>query len=138
MERKQASKIIGSRLKRAANRSERVEIGFLESIRKRCAPNRMILETLGELYTRTGRYEEGLSADLELTRICPSEAIVWYNLGCSYALISRKNDAFAALTKAIELGYKDIEWMSIDNDLESVRDDPRFRALLKRARGIRA
>ena len=41
----------------------------------------------GELYTRTGRYEEGLKTDLELTRICPREAIAWYNLGCSYALI---------------------------------------------------
>jgi tetratricopeptide (TPR) repeat protein len=135
MGRKQTSKTMGSRLKRAANRSERIEIEFIESIRKRCAPNRMILETLGELYTRTGRYEEGLNADLELTRICPSEAIAWYNLGCSYALIGRKKDALAALTKAIELGYKDIEWMNIDSDLESIQDDPQFRALLKRARG---
>jgi tetratricopeptide (TPR) repeat protein len=126
---------MGSRLKRAANRSERVEIEFLESVRKRCTPNRMILETLGELYTRTGRYEEGLKTDLELTRICPREAIAWYNLGCSYALISRKADALVALTKAIELGYKDIEWMSRDSDLESVHDDPQFRALLKRAKG---
>ena len=126
---------MGSRLKRAANRGERVEIEFLESVRKRCTPNRMILETLGELYTRTGRYEEGLKTDLELTRICPREAIAWYNLGCSYALISKRNDAIAALTKAIELGYKDIEWMSGDSDLESIQDDPQFRALLKRAKG---
>lgn len=126
---------MGRRLKRAANRGERVEIEFLESVRKRCTPNRMILETLGELYTRTGRFEEGLNTDLELTRICPREAIAWYNLGCSYALISKKNDALAALTKAIELGYKDIEWMSGDSDLESIQDDPQFRALLKRAKG---
>ncbi len=95
----------------------------------------MILETLGELYTRTGRFEDGLNTDLELTRICPSEAIAWYNLGCSYALINRKADALAALTKAIELGYKDIEWMGGDSDLESIHDDPQFRALLKRAKG---
>jgi len=126
---------MGRRLKRAANRGERVEIEFLESVRKRCTPNRMILETLGELYTRTGRFEEGLNTDLELTRICPREAIAWYNLGCSYALISKKDDALAALTKAIELGYKDIAWMSGDSDLESVQDDPQFHALLKRAKG---
>lgn len=95
----------------------------------------MILETLGELYTRAGRYEEGLNADLELTRICPSEAIAWYNLGCSYALINRKKDALAALTKAVELGYKDIDWMSSDSDLESIHDHPQFQALLKRAGG---
>lgn len=126
---------MGNRLKRGANRGERVEIEFLESVRKRCTPNRMILETLGELYTRTGRYEEGLKTDLELTRICPREAIAWYNLGCSYALISKKSDALAALTKAIELGYKDIEWMSGDSDLETIQDDPQFRALLERAKG---
>jgi tetratricopeptide (TPR) repeat protein len=135
MGRKQALKTCGGRLKRAANRSERVEIEFLESIRKRCTPNRMILETLGELYTRAGRFEEGLNADLELTRICPSEAIAWYNLGCSYALIDRKKEAIAALTKAIELGYKDIDWMSSDSDLESIQDNPQFRALIKRAGG---
>jgi len=135
MGRKQASKIMNCRLKRPANRSERVEIEFLESIRKRCTPNRMILETLGELYTRAGLYEEGLNADLELTRICPSEALAWYNLGCSYALINRKKDALAALTKAIDLGYKDIQWMSSDSDLESIQDHPQFCALLKKARG---
>lgn len=134
MARKQALKTNG-RFKRSANRSERMEIEFLESVRRRCAPNRIILETLGELYTRVGRYEEGLNADLELTRICPSEAIAWYNLGCSYALISRKKDALTALTKAIELGYKDIEWMCEDSDLTSIQNDPAFRALLKRAGG---
>ena len=126
---------MGTRLKRAANRSERVEIEVLESVRKRITPNRMILETLGELYTRTGRYEEGLKTDLELTRICPREAIAWYNLGCSYALTSRKADALAALTKAIELGYKDVEWMSSDSDLESIHNDPQFQSLLKRVKG---
>ena len=127
--------IMGRRLKRAASRSERVEIEFLESIRKRCSPNRMVLESLGELYTRTGRFEEGLNTDLELTRICPREAVAWYNLACSFALTGRKGDALAALTKAVELGYKDVEWMGGDSDLESLQDDPQFRALLKRAKG---
>ena len=126
---------MGRRLKRAANRGERVEIEFLESIRKRCPPNRMVLESLGELYTRTGRFEEGLNADLELTRICPREAVAWYNLACSFALTDRKGDALAALTKAVELGYKDVQWMSGDSDLESIQEDPQFRALLKRAKG---
>jgi Flp pilus assembly protein TadD len=129
------SKTMGSRLKREANRSERVEIEFLESIRKRCPPNRMILESLGELYTRTGRFEEGLNTDLELTRICPREAVAWYNLACSYALTSRKDDALAALAKAIELGYKDVDWMSGDSDLAFLQDDHRFHALIKRAGG---
>ena len=95
----------------------------------------MVLESLGELYTRTGRFEEGLNADLELTRICPREAVAWYNLACSFALTDRKGDALAALTKAVELGYKDVQWMSGDSDLESIQEDPQFRALLKRAKG---
>ena len=95
----------------------------------------MVLETLGELYTRTGRYEDGLKTDLELTRICPREAIAWYNLGCSYALIQQKAGALVALTKAIELGYRDVEWMSRDSDLASIKEEPEFHALLKRAKG---
>lgn len=116
-----------------AARGERVELDFLEGVRRRCPRNRLILEALGELYTKVGRYEEGLNVDLELTRICPREAMAWYNLGCSYALVGRKDDAFEALSKAIQLGYADTDWMCRDHDLASLRDDPRFKKLVKRA-----
>lgn len=115
------------------SRALRIEIGFLESLRNRCPRNRLILEALGELYTKIGRYDEGLQVDLELTRLTPREALAWYNLGCSYALVGRKDDAFEALSRAVDLGYGDAGWMSRDHDLDSLRDDPRFKRLVTRA-----
>lgn len=107
---------------------------FLEALRGRCPDNGRILEALGEMYTRTGRYKDGLEVDLELSRINPHESVVWYNLACSYALVGDKDAAFTALEKAVRLGYRDTNWMRQDSDLEVLRKDPRFEAILKLAR----
>jgi hypothetical protein len=72
--------------------------------------------------------------DLELVRMCPREPIAWYNLGCSYALTGHPEEAFNALTKAVDLGYADTDWMLRDGDLRSLRKDPRFPLLVKRVR----
>ena len=54
----------------------------------------------------------------------------WYNLACSLALTGQADDAFAALEKAIALGYDDAEWMREDEDFAPIRQDPRFARLL--------
>lgn len=120
-----------ARGQRAADRGEEMEISFLEALRRRRPADRRILEVLGDLYTRTGRFEEGLEVDLRLSREHPSEPLIWYNLGCSLALVGRKEEAFDALGRAIELGYADVNWMLKDDDLASLRSDPRFKALVK-------
>jgi Flp pilus assembly protein TadD len=113
-------------------RAERIELEFLEAVAERCPKNQRVLEVLGEMYTKSGCYSEGLRVDLELTRVCPGEATHWYNLACSYALMGRREDAFESLAKAVDLGYSDRAWMSRDEDLVSLREDPRFIALLER------
>ena len=77
-----------------------------------------------------GRYEAGLEIDRELARVCPADPLSWYNLGCSLALVGRKDEAFDALSKAVEMGYDDYDWMRRDQDLSSLWDDPRFESLL--------
>ncbi len=119
--------------KRTAGRSQRVEMEFLEAVRARRPENRLVTESLGDLYTATGRYEEGLKIDLELARQYPDDAYVLYNLGCSYALVGQKEKAMEILSKAVDQGYSESRWMTQDSDLESLRDDPRFKQLVKRA-----
>jgi len=120
---------------KTTSRAKKVEISFLEGLKGRCPDDPKVLKALAELYTKTGRVEDGLAADLDLVRLCPAESEVWYNLGCSYALTGRKDEALAALSRAIDLGYEDYQWMSADGDLSSLREDPRFVSLLKTARG---
>lgn len=113
----------------SAFRRHRVELGFLEALRARLPQHTPTLEALGHLYTRVGKYAEGLSVDLDLTKLKPSEPEVWYNLGCSLAMVGRKDEAFAALEKAIDLGYSDFEWMARDPDLKPLHGDPRLARL---------
>lgn len=125
---------MGAKYRGHLARGERVELSFLEAVRTRCPSHGRVLEALGELYTRAGRYHEGLEVDLALTRLSPGEALAWYNLGCSYALVGRRDEAFTALSKAVDLGYRDVLWLLEDADLDALRSDARFDALVRRAR----
>jgi hypothetical protein len=60
----------------------------------------------------------------------PRDPITYYNLACSHSRLKQSTRAFAALRRAIELGYRDLGHMQIDADLENVRKDPRWHDLL--------
>lgn len=107
-----------------------VELKFLEKISARLPEDIGVLQALAELYTKVGNYEEGLVNDIRLSQLVPIDDLVWYNLGCSYALTQRLDEAFEALSKAIDLGYGDYDWMKGDVDLGNLHGDPRFESLL--------
>lgn len=113
------------------SQADLTEMDFLEKIMKRLPEDVDVLEALGDLYTRVGRYEDGLAVDRTLARIQPGDSNVWYNLGCSLALLNKRDEALKALRHAVELGYTDREWMCRDSDLKSLRDDGDFKTLLE-------
>ncbi len=122
--------------KRSLRRSDRVEMLFLESVRRRCPGHGPVLVALGDLYTKAGHFQDGLEVDLELIQLCPSDPVVWYNLACSYALTGKSEASFQALEKAIQLGYDDAYSMKKDPDLEAVRGHPKFQELLSRIKEV--
>ena len=107
-----------------------VELSFLQKVSNRLPEDIEILQALADLYTKTGKYQEGLDIDEKLSHQLPNDDLVWYNLGCSYSLTNQADAAFEALTKAVELGYSDYDWMKTDPDLNSLHVDPRFESLL--------
>ncbi len=111
-------------------RARRVEVEFLEGVRARLPSHPAVIESLGCLYTEMGRYQDGLNADRQMVKMEPDSPTAWYNLACSLALTGQADDAFAALEKAIALGYDDAEWMEEDEDFVPIRKDPRFGRLL--------
>lgn len=117
---------------RRASRTDRIEIGFLEGVHRRVGSQPQVLEALGGLYTQVGRYQEGLHTDIQLSRLQPRTPHVWYNLACSHALLGQADAAFAALELAIRLGYDQADWMLQDEDLHSIRSDPRFTLLVQK------
>ena len=59
-------------------------------------------------------------------------ALTWYNAACSYALAGEKERAIDLLTRAFGTGrLTDREQVSADPDLASLKEDPRFQALLR-------
>ena len=114
----------------AEKRARRIEAEFLEGVRARLPEHAGVVESLGCLYTEMGRYQDGLRADREMVRMEPDSPNAWYNLACSLSLTGQPDDAFAALEKAIALGYDDAEWMQDDDDFEPIKKDPRFARIL--------
>ena len=111
-------------------KDETIELALFQKLEKRLPNDTEILQVLAELYTKNKLYKVGLAVDLRLTKLDPQNGMVWYNLGCSFALNEQTDEAFEALSKAIEYGYDDYEWMKNDSDLDGLRDDKRYESLL--------
>jgi tetratricopeptide (TPR) repeat protein len=90
-----------------------------------------VLRILGSLLTLKGRFTEGLKIDRRLVRLRPRDPLAHYNLACSYALLKRPEQSIKTLRRAVELGYRDFRYMREDHDLATIRQDPRFRQLLR-------
>ncbi len=112
------------------------QITFFEAVLKREPAYVDVIEVLGGLYTRVGRLDEGLRMDRRLVRLQPDNATAHYNLGCSLALKRRKADALRALRKAVSCGYRDVQWMREDPDLDCLRAHSGFQALLHELNGL--
>src|SRR5262245_27148002 len=107
------------------------ELEFLGGILQREPDYADVLRVMGNNLTLKGRIKEGLDFDRQLVRLRPRDALAHYNLACSYALLKKTEPALTTLRRAIDLGYRDFKYMRHDRDLDSIRDDPRYRAMLR-------
>jgi serine/threonine protein kinase/Flp pilus assembly protein TadD len=60
----------------------------------------------------------------------PDELQVLYNVACVYALLGYSEKALDCLEKSTTTGWGQREWMERDPDLASLREHPRFKALV--------
>jgi Flp pilus assembly protein TadD len=104
---------------------------FFESVHRHNRADTTVIEILGGLYTRHGRIADGLKMDRKLVKLQPRNPTAHYNLACSLALSKRKTAALQELRQAVQLGYRDFDWMEQDPDLEALKHHPEFQALLK-------
>jgi tetratricopeptide (TPR) repeat protein len=107
------------------------ELEFFQGVLNRCPDYVDALRIMGNLLTLKGRLAEGMQVDQRLIQLRPNEALAHYNLACKYALLKRPELSLKTLRRAVELGYRDFRYMREDRDLDSIRQDPRFRALLR-------
>jgi serine/threonine protein kinase/Flp pilus assembly protein TadD len=79
-----------------------------------------------------GDGERGLDWTRRAYAIDSEDPGVLYNVACSYSNMGRVDDAIACLEKAVQNGFGHREWFENDSDLDPLRDDERFQALMKR------
>jgi len=125
------------KLTRRETRELDVKIGFVEGIVRRDPEYVEALQLLGDHYTQRGRFEQGLQVDERLSRLEPSNPLVFYNLACSYSLTSQIDLAAAALERALLLGYRDFKWLAKDPDLRTLRKHPLFRSIKNKIRSMK-
>ncbi len=118
------------------NKKEREELEFemkfCEGLLEKNPQCTEAIVLLADIYTRLGKYKEGLAMDERLANIRPDDDIVFYNLACSYSLLKEIDKAFRSIKHAINCGYNDFEHLDQDPDLENLRSDPRFKRYLLR------
>ena len=122
---------------RAVRRDLDVKIEFMEGVLRRDPDYVDALQLLGDHYTQRGRFAEGLKVDERLARLEPRSPLVFYNLACSYSLTEQFDRAALALEKAIELGYRDFNWLAKDPDLKKFRAQPAFREIREKIRRMK-
>jgi tetratricopeptide (TPR) repeat protein len=115
------------KVSRATQRDLDTRIKFMEGVVRRDPDYVDALQLLGDDYTQRGRFTEGLNVDERLARLEPENALVFYNLACSYSLTEQFDHAAQALEKALSLGYRDFAWLAKDPDLKKFRAQPAYR-----------
>lgn len=132
------SKAKNTKLGRRETRDLDVEIGFLEGLVSKDPGYVEALQLLADDYTRRGRISDGLRVDHQLKSLRPGDPEVLFNLACSLSLAGELVSANDELLRAVEAGYRDVDWMLKDPDLAAARKDPAFRKVRARLRALKA
>jgi tetratricopeptide (TPR) repeat protein len=133
------SKKVSSRrtLTRQEKRDLDIEIGFLEGVVRRDPAYIDALQLLGDSYTKRGKFNDGLKVDQRLSALRPNDALVQYNLACSYSLTEEFDLSADALERSLQLGYQDFKWLAEDPDLQSLRSHAAYRRIRAQIRKLK-
>jgi tetratricopeptide (TPR) repeat protein len=128
---------VRKKLNRQEKRDLDIEIGFLEGLVKRDPGYVDALQILGDDYTKRGRFTLGLKIDQRLAVLRPRDALVYYNLACSYCLTGKYDEASEALEQALDYGYRDFKWLSEDPDLAELREHESYSRVRNKIRSLK-
>jgi len=78
----------------------------------------------------TGDYEEARDEFAAILADYPQADYVYYGLAVLEAMLGRTQECLASLTQSIELNPRNRMQARVDNDFQSMLDDPRFTELL--------
>ena len=107
-------------------------ISLFESILQTNPTDQDALVLVAFAYAKSGRRNDAAAVIGRLNDIGKSQYVPHYSLGLIYGLLGEKDKAFAELGKALDDRDRSCNEMNVDFYLDPLRDDPRFKELLKR------
>ncbi len=99
--------------------------------------NSFLYGQLASAQLHTGRNEEAVKSyekafELGIPPGVNTRGIAYYNLACGYARLGQKDKAITALSSAVTEGFTDRNTYESDEDLTTLRAEPKFQELLSR------
>ena len=84
---------------------------------------------LSTAYLNTKQFESSLKTLNTLESINPRHPLLHYNFACYYSLLGNISMGIKSLRQAVTNGFKNHRILKTDPDIESLRQDPRFKEL---------
>jgi adenylate cyclase len=81
-----------------------------------------------------GEYERGVEWLEKSLELAPDDIPVLHMAGCFYGAAGEVEKALDLLERRFELGDAYMDWLEHDSDFDSLRDHPRFKAMINKAR----
>jgi hypothetical protein len=83
---------------------------------------------------RAKNYEKAAALCRTMLGIAPRHPNPHYNLACALARLGKKEEALAALERSVACGFYPADHMEQDEDLATLRADPRFKQCTEKAK----
>jgi serine/threonine protein kinase/Tfp pilus assembly protein PilF len=82
------------------------------------------------VYASLGEAEPAVKYAERSLAIDPEDPMLLYNVACMYASLGRPEQAISCLERAVDKGFGHREWIDNDPDLNSIRDNPKYQAIV--------
>lgn len=89
-----------------------------------------LLQRLGHAMMSEGQYKDSIAIHERLVKLDPDNSTAHYNIACAHAKLGEINKALLSLEQAINLGFIRADLLRSDPDLDPIRNDERFKALI--------
>jgi tetratricopeptide (TPR) repeat protein len=92
----------------------------------------MLKHGITKAYSDLSKYQEAIESFDKAIEIDPKHAEAWYNRACGEIRKGKIESGLEDLKKAIEIDTVWIDSAEKDEDFESIRNDERFKRVVKR------
>lgn len=122
---------------RALNREAEAHQTFQQCLQKIENHLQLNPDDVRAVYMKSGSFislgdrAQGIEWSDRALAMDPEEPSVLYNVACNFALLNETEKALDCIEKAFDKGFGHKEWMEHDPDFISIKNHPRFKALMR-------